>query len=402
MGDARRDHLIRLCQELIRLPSPSGKEGDVAGFLRSIMTPLGFYVDVDIYGNITGSINFGGDGPTLLLESQMDQADPGDFGKWSCYPFCGTLERDRIYGRGATDQKGILAAMILAASWLKNDCSSSLSGKLVVAATVHQETFESSASRQVADRVRPDMVISGEASSLSVERGQRGRAVLVLETSGRMAHSSLPGAGTNSAEQMVELIHRIRSSYRPVRDPFFGEGPMVLTNLVSLPLDNNAALPSMCCATFDLRLLPGETRKSVQSDLERSIDEAGRDIGDLNLACYIDRGDGLCYTGAFIEADRFAPAWELSKDHPFINKVLSGIASAGISPSLSERAGFGSNGCVYGGELGIPTIVFGPSRRELAHIVDEYIEVEQLVLGCMGYYGIAREILTPEEEICRG
>ena len=71
-----------------------------------------------------------------------------------------------------------------------------------------------------------------------------------------------------------------------------------------------------------------------------------------------------------------------------------GLENVGLEPVLSNRAGFGTNGCYYGGEANIPTIAFGPSREVLAHITDEYIEIDQLLKGFLGYYGIAREVLS--------
>lgn len=396
MDASRQDELIQLCQELIRHPSPSGEEGDIARFVRSVMISLGYEdVEVDGYGSVIGTVNFGGSGPTLLMEAQMDHAEVGDVGEWLNYPFGGHLDRGRIYGRGATDQKGILAAMVTALAWLRQDRPEGLHGKAVMAAMVHQETFERAASKLVADRIKPNVVISGEPSELTIERGQRGRASIVLETMGRMEHSSM--GDISSAEIIVHLISEIKERFNPREDPFFGKGALTLTSLHSYPLDARTTMPVKCRATFDRRILPGETRDSVLDEVRLILNDSKIVPPDWEFDLSIDRGDGHCYTGAMIGSEGFAPAWQIDEDDPFIDIVLDGIKSAGLKPELSTRSGFGTNGCIYGGEMAVPTVVFGPSRRELAHVVDEYIEVDQLVMGCECYRSIAEKILTRKE-----
>lgn len=343
MGDSRRDDLIQLCQELVRHVSPSGQEEDIARFLRSVMISLGYdSVVVDGYGSLLGTIDFGSEGPTLLLEAQMDHAETGDPGDWLNYPFGGQIDRGRIYGRGASDQKGILAAMVMAAAWLKQDRPQGLSGKLIIAAMVHQETFERAASRLVAERIRPDAVISGEPSELAVEVGQRGRASLVVETFGRMEHSSM--GERSSAELMVELVGRIKKEYSPRRDPFFGKGALTLTSLHSYPLDARTTMPIRCRATFDRRILPGETGDGVLEELRAMVSRAGEEVAGLEAKVVLDGGDGHCYTGAMIGSEGFAPAWRIDRDHPFVKSVLEGVSDAGIPPVVSDRSGFGTNG----------------------------------------------------------
>jgi putative selenium metabolism hydrolase len=401
MDEARRDDLVQLCQGLVRYPSPSGEEGEIAAFLRSVMVSLGYdSVQVDGYGSLIGTVDFGSSGPTLLLEAQMDHAESGDPGEWRHYPFGGWVESGRIYGRGATDQKGILAAMVLALAWLKQDRRESLCGRAVMAAMVHQESFERAASKLVADRVSPDGVVSGEPSDLTVERGQRGRASIAVETFGRMEHSSM--GDNSSADMMVRLVSRLKEDYVPKVDPFFGEATMTLTSLHSYPVDVRTTMPIRCRATFDRRILPGETAESVMRAIDASISSAMRDIPSLKARAFLDGGDGHCYTGAMISSEGFATAWEIDVEHPFVGLVLNGVAEAGLEPVLSNRSGFGTNGCIYGGDMSVPTVVFGPSRRELAHVVDEYIEVDQLALGCKCYGSIAEKFLARKEEIPGG
>jgi len=390
----RKEELVNLCREFVRIPSPPGHERQLAGFVRDSMVSLGFDdVQVDYFGSVTGSMDFG-EGPCLLLEAQLDHVEVDDPFKWEFYPFGGFISENRLYGRGATDQKGSLAAMICAAAFLKDDLTRRLSGRLVVSATVHQERFEGVSSRLVEDRYSPDFVVTGEASELTVERGQRGRAEIVVEVVGKPAHSARPDYGINAATRMASLICFINESFSPARDAFLGEGILELTNLSSIPEKSTGQVPSACRAVFDRRLLPGETRTGVLDQLNRILEAAARRIPDLKARAWIRDASDSCYTGAVISGDHFAPAWLFPPDHPFVTTCLKGLAKAGLKPTLAAGPGFGTNGCYYGGVKGIPTVAFGPSRESLAHVDDEYIEIDQLVAGCRGYYGIAAEILS--------
>ncbi len=391
---SRKEELIKLCREFVRTPSPPGYERQLAGFVRDSMTSLGFDdVRVDYFGNVTGSVGFG-DGPCLLLEAQLDHVEVDDPFTWQFYPFGGFVSKNRIYGRGATDQKGSLAAMICAAAFLKDDLAKHLLGRLVVSATVFQERFEGVSSRLVDDRYSPDFVVTGEASELAVERGQRGRAEIVVEVTGKPAHSARPDYGINAATRMASLVCFINESFSPGKDAFLGEGILELTNLVSFPENSTGQVPSSCRALFDRRLLPGETRTDVLNQLDQILGSAARRIPDLKARAWIPDASDSCYTGARISGDHFAPAWLFPPDHPFVMTCLEGLAKAGLEPKLAEGPGFGTNGCYYGAVKGVPTVAFGPSRETLAHVDDEYIDIDQLVAGCRGYYGIAAEVLS--------
>jgi putative selenium metabolism hydrolase len=395
---ARERELIRLCQEFVRLPSTSGNERQMATFVRDTMLSMGFSrADVDSYGNVTGSVVLGEEGKCLLFESQMDHVDVADPFEWDLYPFGGFKRNGRIYGRGATDQKGSLAAMICAASFLREDAPAGCSGKIVVAATVHQERVEGASSRLVDMNHHPDLVVSGEASALAIERGQRGRAEIVLETLGKTAHSAQPYLGVNAAGHVVSLISFINKNFRPVSDPFLGEGILELTNLVTSPEKATGVIPARCRALFDRRLILGETRETVLGQIEEIIRVCTSIVPGLRATARICPTTERCYTGARIEGEHFVPGWLLQRDHPFLLNCLEGLRGAGLEPRVADTAGFGTNGCYYGGVRGIPTIIFGPSFQDLAHITDEYIEVDQLLKGCRGYYGIACSVLSSQK-----
>ncbi len=406
VASVRGDDLIQLCQELLRRPGVSGREGDVARFVAENMRSLGFdSVVIDSYGNVVGEIVFSEEGPRLLLTAQMDHVDAGDVAEWSKYPFGAFIEENRIYGRAASDQKGALASMMLAASLLKQDRSRGLQGRLFVAGAVHQETFERVASKAIGDFTDPNCVIVGEASGLLLERGQRGRAEMRVDVFGRMAHSSHPKFGVNAADVMVEFLSFLKNRFIPPHDAFLGDGILVLTNLFSSPSYNressqrearpdSSAIPERCTAVFDRRLLLGETLEGVVRQFEKIVEEAGRVLPELRAKVSYPVMEDRCYTGAPIRGSHYAPAWTIPADSPFLRVLSVALEEAGLCSAVSARPGFGTNGCHYAAERMLPTVVYGPSRRELVHTVDEYIEIDALVDSCRGYYAMAERFLA--------
>lgn len=394
LDQKREEDLSGLCQDLLRSPSLSGVERQVGLRVAEAMRSHGYdEVTVDAYGNVIGRVHFSNPGPVLLFEAQMDHVETGDFTRWTQYPYGAFIKGTRLYGRGASDQKGCLAAMVLAGAFLKEDLAERLSGSLMVAGTVFQEKFEGVSSRVVAMKCSPDFVVTGEASSLELVRGQRGRAELLLETTGKMAHSSHPEFGINAADAMVRLLAAIGREFRPSSDRFLGEGILVLVHLSTTPEHGVGAIPERCRAVFDRRLLAGETKEGVLSQLDEILmREAGGDPS-LQWKLSVASSEDRCYTGVPIRGEHFAPAWVLEEDHPFLESARAGLEGMGLEPSVSWGPGFGTNGSFYGGQMRLPTVAFGPSSAGLAHVVDEYIELDQLFGACRGYYGIAASTL---------
>jgi putative selenium metabolism hydrolase len=357
------------------------------------MEHLGYdEIGTDRYGNVIGKIDFGRPGKTILLEGHMDHVDPGDLSKWTVDPYGGVIQDGKLYGRGASDMKGSLAAMLAAAAYLKADKCDELSGTLIVAATVHEECFEGVASREVGEAYKPDFVVIGEASSLDVKRGQRGRAEVVVETYGKSAHSSNPEKGINAIKQMMSLLARLKERYIPPYDAVLGHGILEVTDIISHPYPGASVVPDRCRVTFDRRLLVGETEEDVLRVFHKLFEELRRQDPSFQARAFIATGEASCYTGETIRAPRFAPGWLLDDDHPFVTKAMAALESAGLSPKLSHYA-FCTNGSYYAGKAGIPTIGFGASHEYLAHVIDEYVEVGQLISACKGYYAICQGVL---------
>lgn len=383
----REEQLIAFCQEAIRIPSPSGQEQGVAELMRRKMEEYGFdEVQVDRYGSVLGRIRGRRPGKTILLDGHIDTVEVIDAGEWAHDPFGGEIENGRIYGRGASDMKGSDAAMISAAAHFAQDSGRDFAGEICVSCTVHEECFEGVSAREITRQVKPDLVIIGEATSSTVKIGQRGRAEVVVETEGVSCHSSSPEKGVNAVYHMLAVIAEIRRIV-PHEHPILGKGILELTDIISAPYPGASVVPSRCRATFDRRTLVGEDESVILGQVEEAIRLASEKVPGLRARAYLAEGSERCWTGETISAKRYFPAWLVPEDSDFVQKALAGLRDAGIEAPISHFA-FCTNGSHFCGEAGIPCIGYGPSLETLAHVRDEYIEIDQLTRACRGFAGI--------------
>lgn len=387
----REASVIALCQELIQNKSYSGEENLVAARMRQAFEELGYdEVFVDDYGNIIGHIKGNLPGKAILFDGHIDTVPVPDESKWQHAPYSGELENGKIYGRGASDMKGAVSAMILGASYFAEDCQKNFAGNIYVAGVVHEECFEGIAARKISQRIKPDYVIIGEASELNLKRGQRGRAEVIVETEGKPAHSANPQAGINAVYKMAELINKIRTIETPHHD-VLGQGILELTDIKSSPYPGASVVPDYCRVTYDRRLLVGETRELVLKPIIDLIKDLQKNDPEFIANAYFSTGLEKCYTGADIEGERFFPGWLYEESDEFVQAAFRGLRDVGLQPEITQYS-FCTNGSHYAGEAGIKTIGFGPSRENLAHTIDEYIEVDQLLKATAGYYGILKSV----------
>ena len=387
----REKQVIKLCQDFIRIKSYSGEEGGMAVKLKETFDELGFDdTFIDVYGNVIGHIKGKQKGKVILLDGHIDTV-PADRNKWTKDPFSGEIDDGKIYGRGASDMKGALSGMVCAAAYFAHDTKRDFNGDIYVAGVVHEECFEGIAARKISERVAPDYVVIGEASECNLKRGQRGRAEIVIETYGKAAHSSNPQNGINAVYNMMKLLEKIRGIKTP-RHYVLGEGILELTDIISFPYPGASVVPSQCKATFDRRLLTGESRESVLKPIQDCITELENMDHNFKAKVYYAVGEEKCYTGEIIKGERFFPAWLYDEEEDFVKKAYHGLKEQGLDPIITHYS-FCTNGSHYAGEANIKTIGFGPSKESLAHVDDEYIEIGELLKAVKGYYAIVDALL---------
>ncbi len=392
MMEEDKKELFTLCQTLIGEKSYSGEEKGVSDKIKEYMTCHGYdEVIVDKYGNTLGHIKGKRSGPKILFDGHMDTVPVTQPDKWEVDPFKGEISEGKIFGRGSTDMKGALAAMIFGAGAFANACNKDFAGDIYVAGVVHEECFEGVAAREISAFVQPDYVIIGEASELNLKIGQRGRAEIVVETFGIPAHSANPEKGNNAVYQMTKVIDAIRT-LQPIEHPVLGKGILELTDIKSSPYPGASVVPEYCRATYDRRLLVGETKESVLEPIESLLHTLMEENTEIKAKVSYATGREKCFTGEWIESERFFPGWLFVESESFVQDIYHELIENGYHPQITQY-NFCTNGSHYAGEAGIRTIGLGPSRENLAHTINEYLELEQLEKAAQCYHLVMKALL---------
>jgi len=392
LSQKRCEEVVALCQSLIRAKSYSGQEDRAAAILQESMRSMGFdEVRVDCYGNVIGCIKGKREGKKILFDGHIDTVPVTDESVWEFPPFAAEIHDGKIYGRGTSDMKGSVAAFVCAAANYAGDTGRDFPGEIYVAGVVHEECFEGVAAREISKTVQPDYVVIAEASQLNLKIGQRGRAEIVVETFGKPCHSANPEKGINSVYKMAKVIEAIQT-LKPTHHPVLGDGILELTDIKSSPYPGASVVPEYCRATYDRRLLVGETKESVLAPIQELLDKLMAEDPQLKAKVSYAVGKETCYTGNEIEGERFFPGWLYGEEEEFIKDTFAKLKEKGFSPEITQY-NFCTNGSHYAGEAGIWTFGLGPSRENLAHTVNEYIEIEQLTKVTECYQGVLEALL---------
>jgi putative selenium metabolism hydrolase len=385
LNQARRDEMVAICQSLVQQQTYSGAEKPAIDRAVEWMHKLGYEdVSVDERGNATGVLRGDESGATILFDSHVDTviANADD---WRFDPFAATLAENRIWGRGSNDMKGPLSACLAGLAYAKQD--GKLRGTRIVSATVCEEVIEGFPISTVVEAHQPDLVIICEPSNLKLATAGRGRAELRITTQGKSAHASSPQAGVNAMKQMAKLVLAL-DAMEPPTHPLLGKGILEPTEIISTPYPSISVVPWGCGTRWDRRTLIGETEADVIAQINGVIDRLAAEDETFKAAVELEFGEFTTYTGAELKERKFFPAWEMDRGGAWVAEAQALLREAGQASEAAHYS-FCTNGALTAGYLNIPTLGYGPGLEEVAHIADEYLDLEQLFAGAEGYYALA-------------
>jgi putative selenium metabolism hydrolase len=379
---------LALCRELVRIESPSGGEREVAVAVGRAMTELGYdEVRYDELGSVLGIRRAGGtraqggSDPALLLDAHMDVVPATEPSAWRFPPFSAERAEGRIWGRGATDVKGSLAAAVVGVGLLPREA---LAGSVIVSASVGEERIEGLAVGHVLDRHPVRAAIVCEPTGLAVGLGHRGRASIVVEAEGRAAHTSRAENGINAVYRLTEAIARVRAM-APRTDELLGRGHAELVEVGSLPYPGSAMVPYHATARFDRRLVRGETQASVLGEMADAL------AGLEGVSAGLHAATLTCYTGAAFTVEAFHPGWAAPAEAAHAARARAALREAGLGDDVFY-APYSTNATTTAGRHGLPTVVYGAGEIAAAHAVDESVAEAELVAAARGYQALARAL----------
>ena len=299
------------------------------------------------------------------------------------------IEEGVLYGLGASDMKGGLAAMVYGAKALL-DAGVELAGDLYVVGVVQEEPCEGLGVRVLIEEegIRPDFVVLGEATDLQISRGQRGRMEMRVVVHGRSCHASTPERGENAIYGAAKLVFGVELlALQLPRDPFLGRGSIAVTQIESAAASRNA-IPDMCTLYIDRRLTLGETEAKALAEIQSIVVREG-----VEAQVEVSEYRATSYTGYRCQAKEFYPPWALDEDHPLVQATARAIRKTlGYRPRIGAWA-FSTDGVYTMGVAGIPTVGFGPGEERFAHTVDDQIRLADVFAAARVYAQLATEIL---------
>jgi acetylornithine deacetylase/succinyl-diaminopimelate desuccinylase family protein len=365
----------------IRSENPPGREIEAARYVRDRLAPLGFEIALDEYK--PGRVNIeaklvNGPGPVFAFNTHMDVV-PADEG-WSSDPFVLRESDGKLYGRGACDCKGPLAAMLEAVRMLASE-RAAWSGTLLAVFVADEEIASEGAKLYASRKPRIDFAVVGEPTSNTVYSAHKGSLRPLVRVLGVPAHSGSPHLGENAILRAGELLGLVAEQHendvRHRTHPLVGGASLTVTRIHGGHADN--VLPGACEMLLDRRLVPGEDEAAVKADIAAMLALAHERFG---LRAEIVEWKPT--TGG---------ATETAPDRPIVLASLAACRAHGIA----EPGPFGFQGAcdlVHFRSTGAEGVVIGPGTLSVAHKADEFVPVDEFEMSSLIYRDIAKAMLT--------
>jgi len=419
LREVKKDELIKLTQDLIRIPSVrSQKDGNneekVAYFLSHLLEEMGLDVVIEEVEpgspNIIAVLQGESNGPCLMFECHTDVVTEGDASEWKYGPYEGKLVGNRIYGRGACDTKGNLAAAIKAVQTISQS-GIPFKGRILLGILVDEEGMMSGVKHFIrqgwANDVNAAIICEPVDNYLCIT--QKGALRAELITSGKMSHGAMPLAGLNPIPPMISILEKLRQLEeeeieRLGKNTFLGY-PSITPTVLQAPVKGEPQLnvvPYQCRALLDIRTVPGQSHEALKKQIEDIVKEEERsvnaslDSGPLKeMRETLEKGlsKGISFQSTLdVFEDR--PWTKTSQEERIVQAVSKAIRSmTGKGPAYGGVLG-ATDGTFLSAWAGIPIVTIGAGEWMIPHQKDEWVSVEDLELTAKIYAASALEFLN--------
>ena len=374
--------LLKFMMDLIAIKSMSSQEGAVIKRIVAEMKKLGYdAVRVDAMGNVIGRIGKGK--RVIAIDGHVDTVDVGDLKQWKTDPFKPVVKKGVLYGRGTSDMKGGVASAVYAGALLKK-AGFPKDATLYVTGTVQEEDCDGLCWQYLVkeEKMRPDVVVITEPTSLRIYRGHRGRMEIEVETTGVSCHGSAPERGVNAVYKMAPIIadiEKLNERLKP-RAPL-GKGTVTISHIRSRS-PSLCAVADGCVIHLDRRLTVGENEKVAVSQI-LNLPSVKKAKAKVTVLTY----EVPSWTGLNYPTKKYFPTWEMPESTKEVKVARAAYEDVFAAKPTVGHWTFSTNGIATAGMHGIPTIGFGPGHEHFAHAPNECVEVEHLVRACAFYAG---------------
>lgn len=336
------------------------------------------------------SIGGAGEGKDLMFNGHIDTVPP--FGMNA--PFDAEVRDGKLFGRGSTDMKSGVGAMVYSLIILKR-LGIQLKGKLVFAGVIDEDAAGSAGTRYVVEHgPRTDLAIVGEPTKLFPVIAHKGCDYFEDTFHGKSVHSSVPENGSNAIFAAADFIERIENTLIPEYNAKHHDlvgSPTINAGLIQGGAHSNipfllggtptflATIPDLCKVYLDVRWTPDQTIQEVTDDIKKIIDEVKSNRSDISA-------DIQYYK------DMARPAMEISDKNKLVKSVQKHISKILNESKLPKGETFWADSGLLYDTAGIPTLIFGPGDIKRAHSDNEFINISDLVPAVKTYIKTALDI----------
>ena len=370
-----RERVVELAQRLIQVRSenPPGEELKAIELLRDHLTARG--LRCEMHGAVPHRPNliarFGrGRGKTLILNGHLDVVPAGD--GWSFPPYDGLRRDGRLLGRGAADMKSGVAAAVEVVDAFR-DAGVQPEGELVLALVCDEETGGGAGAGYLVEQglLKGDMCLVCEPSGLRVVIAEEGMLWLTLRTRGRMVHSIMYDRGINAVERMLTVLQAlepVRQRVRALRGKYFKRGIFTINVLQGGVKVNQ--VPDECVAQIDVRIPPDAELfpDEVLAEMRRIVEACAAADPDLHVA---------------LEHRPPVRQYAVPEDEEIVKILMQAIPDGSGRPArfwgADDDLTHDDSDLYHLWVKGhIPGVFFGPGETEQSHVVDEWVDTQQI------------------------
>jgi len=409
-----RDRLVADLQDLIRIPSITGSEEAVAAWAVDALRDLGLAVEL-VSANpatIRADPDWPGEemprtslpvaigragragGRRVILSGHLDVVPPGDPTTWTADPWGGEVRDGRLYGRGACDMKGGVAAILAAVRALAvGGALDTLGGELMVVLVPSEEDGGQGTLAAIRAGATADLAIITEPSNLDVVVAHAGAITFRLTVPGRAAHASQRREGVSALDNLFVLVqslevdeaHRNASEVDPLMAALGLPYPTIIGMVRGGEWASTVLDQVIADGRYGVRL--GQSAAQAEAELRACI----------AAACARDPFLREHPAGVEITGGRFGSA-RVPLDHPLAVGLAATVeAVTGRKPALLGEP-YGADMQMFINVGATPCVIFGPGDVKVAHSADEYVPVDE-VEACARVLAawVVRELYPPED-----
>lgn len=416
------DELVDLTRALVQIPSvyrPSGggSEAEVAQLVADRVKEIGLEVHIEEAApgrpNVIALLEGHGAGSTLMLEAHTDVVTEGDAEEWTHPPFAAAVRDGKIYGRGACDTKGNLAAAIVAVKAIR-ESGVRFPGKIVLGFPVDEEGLMTGIKHFIrqgwADGLDAAIICEPEENQICVT--QKGALRAEVNAYGKMSHGAMPLAGVNPVPAMATIIGELGALEREEierlgKNEFLGF-PSFTPTVLQAPVQGEPQLnvmPSRCRMWLDIRTIPGQEHGELKdrlaqlvADVERRMQESLQAGFQKEIREELEPGlsAGLTFS-AEVDVFEDRPWTETPQDAPIVQAVDRAVRwITGRDPVYNGVPG-ATDGTFLSAWAGIPIVTIGAGNRLVPHQKDEWVAIDELVDTAKIYAASALIFLDGEQ-----